>query len=1465
MRWIVPLAALVALLALTGSGLGQPVNPVYMDDSERARDGLFRAVELAGSGNAAEGARVLQRLLDEVGDGVIEAEGDDEDLFVSVRSRVHRLLLEEASLLEAYRRAEGVRAERLLEAGEAAKVERTRLLTSAGLEAALRVAESHVVEARFEAARLTLEQLESHPDREGRLGEDAARLLALVGRYLDRDSVRSRAVRWAGEAGLEASVAEAEPFGRPAGALRRKVDVYSPAEGIDLEEMLDRPLRSVIHSADEDGATDPQAAARSRRSAETAARPLVLPTVVGDVVLVSDGENVSAWDRFSLDRLWHVRPPMPDREEDARQQVRGRRMGVQPDDVLGLDAGDGVAVVGTADPEAHAWEGGHRLHGLRLTDGRVLWSVDVDRLDPSLEGGAVRGVVRVDEDTAVAVVRRFVPARRLWSVSMVGLDAWTGDVRWVRLLASAGSRPYAQPGELGTAGLIDEGVLYRADEIGIVSAVEVATGRVLWSRRMPVPTMRSGERAPPSLAPAPVRDGEALIVLSPDMQRLVKLEASTGRVLLTRDASVLGYPRQILLVDGALVGLARDRVVTIEMDDIKEGQGRTIHRFRGRGMVGRAVLSGDLVLCPTDDGLVVLDPRDEGRTERIELASMGNIVPVAGQIIAADRQSLHSYLVWSDAESLLTARLEANRDDASPALTLTELAFRAGRPERALASAEAALEVIGRDPASGASRESRRRLFETLDRIVESAQRRWHAEDMADPSRPDEAGERIGPEAERLVESGVLPGLIEAMGQAARSEGERVAYKMALGRLHESDGAFSRAIEVYQTVLDDAVLASEMWAGPGGISVRSAIEATRRVRRLHESHGAEVYAVFDREARREAEALGERAAPEEAEALARRFPLASVAPSLWLRAAHGYTDEGREHDAQRALRAGLDAALADPDPEGAGAEELGGRLIRAMKEQGRFGEAVALAGRLDRAGLMRLSVGEETEELEALIGRLSEAIEARTRRPSIGKGIDHDAPVRVLRGWRIERPLSRAGSAVNPPHVLLSSPGGTRLSLWAQDESGELERRWVRPAGHAPALVRHDPDALFFFSETGDGGRLERLDAETGDRVWRTPPLRRLFDSNGEDEAVQPAAIRLNNDVVVGLGDEEAFRQRRRGADDVQTPLDGRVGRRDAVYAGDEQIMAIVERSGRVAAFDPEDGDALWTARAPMDVVHDVDAGSGFLVVAGVNLTQNGRGPTPVVAVYDARRGSLVHSASWEGRDGPGQTRWVRVLNDGRCIVGLEYRVLSLDLAEGRVEWVMADPLIEGTLDAWVWGDRLFLLSGERALLLGSVSTGRLRASALETRGRMDAASRLDWHNLGERGVFAGSRGVVVIGEDASVVGMDALGSDDSLLPAVAASDVLVTLDARARRGPDGASEYDLHFLDLMSGRLVGHERLLLDGLPDAIAVLDGVVLISSGSSTSVLRTKPPAGAAERRNDGRGEASDVGGERRGSS
>lgn len=526
------LGLLLAVCSVASPARAQFIeNPVYLDDSTTAQATLERLDELVTRGSIGEAVRALQQLLDEEG-GRLLPSADDAEVFVSVRRRVHETLLGQPALLIRYRDAQEAIAADRLNTGNHNEVERTRLLTASGFEAALRVAQLHLEAARFNAARRTLEQLENHPDRTGPGASGAAELAALIARYTNDDPARALAARWSAQAGrvLEAI----DPIAAPRSTQAPVANASSGGVGwsgkpIRIDSVLADPLQSVALTAGDAQDYEPRGN-MGRPSAWT------LPAAAGDLLYLNDGETVSAWDRFTFRPVWRAHT-IDDRDSPPLEQMlRARR------DSLGRNLEDPTTVTIHADTllcvtgRANAGErrGDPRLHAINRLTGERLWSVDPEAIDSTLVGGSIRGPVVVSDGVVVVAVRKMLRRRRLVSVLLVGLDLHSGETRWVRQIASTGSLPFQQYSPL-SVGLAERGgVVFVTDILGAAGAVEAATGRVQWVTRLRSDPFLANRARSVWTSADPLPLGDTLALISPDGLQLLRLDSKTGQTLGSR-------------------------------------------------------------------------------------------------------------------------------------------------------------------------------------------------------------------------------------------------------------------------------------------------------------------------------------------------------------------------------------------------------------------------------------------------------------------------------------------------------------------------------------------------------------------------------------------------------------------------------------------------------------------------------------------------------------------------------------------------------------------------------------------------------------------------------------------------------------------------------------------------------------------------------------------------------------------
>jgi len=1407
--------------------------PVYPDDAPVAGESLARVVELARSGNQAEAVRALQALLDGRADRVL-ATDDDPDLFVTVRSRAHAALLGDPELLEWYRRIEGPRADRMLEQGRVGEVERTRQLTPAGFGATLRLAERELHASAFESARMRLESLLGHPDLSGERASDASRLAWRVWAALPRDSVGRSASRLGegrGAAGL--GVDSGRPAGIdalqwPVGARERVSTPWTAAPGLDVSQVVSSPL----HTRELVPAHELGAMRRLGRGPSSRAQPgWMMPAVVGDVVYVNDGARVGAWDRFTLEPIWRVKP-VPPAGLDARVAQLGARIGADGQAPGTVAVGPGVVVAVTGRPLREDTSEPVVLHGLDRRTGSVRWSWHPGLHDASMAGGEIDEPVLIDGDTAVVFVVVRGQSRRLWSEVAFGLDVWDGSVRWVRPIGSAGTLPYASDTPLSRGAAAHNGVVYRVSASGLVAAVEAHLGRVRWVRRTSgtSPIGRRDTDLGPAGAwasAAPIVERGRVIFATPDGERVMAIETSSGRELGARSGDGLGTPRYLLRVGDRLIAVGSGGVMAVPLGSFPSGDARTVWAGSGTPVVGRVVVAGGRLLIPTSSGLEVAHiAGDRGSAMGVELDASGQLVPVEGQLLVADETSVHSYLVWDVAERVLVERMERSPDDPEPALTFLELAYQSGRSERVVEAAERALASIGRaDPGAQETARARARLFDALARIVDQGR------------RPGVRG----------VWEGLAPDLLGLLERVAVSSRQRLVHRLALGVEFERTDPI-RAMEIYGRIVEQSELGSAQWSG-GAFPISGRAEAARRLRDL--SHGLDTEQVLavGREASDRASMLGESAAAGSYETLALRYPVAGVTPMLWLRAGDAHDGAADRSRAMRAWGSGLKAASMLPREARDGrfsetVTALTTRQAAVLREQGRLEELAMLLERVDRTvGDVDLVGGPEGRARlrERLDGWRSERVRLARIGPELGREVQTVGPGRLL-----EAVLDRSGDAGYAGYALLASAGdvpGTEVVSaieTGQTGAGVVAERWRTEIPGRAVVLEADRRWVDLVALGEGAGRLLRLDAQTGERAWETESVAAMLYGSISEAARSHAGHRAI----------------------VRTPPDGRISAGDLVVGSGSGVVVVADRVGRIAGVERRTGKRLWSSSTSIGRVHDLAVSGGVVSLAGMDAWDPGQGERMVLVTLDVRTGrelasfSLDGSGDVRGRAGGGPSgeiqsdgpRWIRPGPDGTMLLGLDRGVMRIDPVEGGALWAVEGQGLGSSLDAWVRGGSLIVLDAERRIRIGAAMDGSGLDGLEPGLESFAQVSEIVAHSVdawGEsRVVLAGDAGMVVVDGMGRVVGADAIGARGasgggaSLGVAgvgVGESRAVIVV---AGRGDEGASAR-VHMVD-RTGRLIADPievRWAREGSgASGVSLLDGVVLIETGGAVVAMR-----------------------------
>lgn len=1414
-----------------------------IDDSPTAAATLANAPDLTARGNTTEAVRALQQLLDEEAQRLVEASDNDDNLYISVREAVHRLLLSQPALLDAYRERQTERARTVLDQTPTGflEVEERYLLTPAGYEAVLRKAQWQLERGVPHQALRTLNQLQNHPDQTQPALAEAAAIAADIARVLPQaaQTARSLAEQAGTEPPAETPEAENQPNAAgPAVSTPQNIGALGENPQAPINELVPLGTRATtpqVRQAFDEAFAGDRDVARQLASRGFRTGSVTLPAIVGDDIVINDGLTLSAFDRFTLEPRWRFQTPgvriaLEERADAVMRSVVSRQ---------------NLAGLGTLTPYGPliiaAMVGGEASIGLDTVQaidartGNPLWSRPIADIHPTLESGAAAGPLVISGDTVVVSIRRLLETRRLATLAVAGLDAATGRTKWVRSLGSASTFPRQTTLYTETASRVIEGVVYRVDQLGIGAAIEADTGRVVWVRRLPSEGIRRGEEIPTyalgQLITRNTPQGTRLLALSPDRAEIIEIDPDNGDVLERTPSERYMEPIYLIQANARgrdmLVAVMEDRIAFEPLDNLGGDElSGAVFRTNVRG---RVVPAGDRLLVPIGTRLAEVELTQRPDQRLIAVDNTGNIVAAPGQLVIVDELDAQSFLAWDVAADMLSERVEQSQD-ALPAVRFLQLAARAARLERLEWAADAAIDRL---PASDEA--TRAQLFQTLADIIRAGQRRI-----------DGAGNE-----QAVNDPALLARLVGRLERVANAPSETVTQRLALGWVRERTGQHAQAVEVYQSVLTDPALAEAIWTS-GEATTRADAEAARRVRRLVEREGPAVYEQPAQRAQARLEELNARAQQNdtpEAELYrdaARAYPAAQAAPALWLAAARQEAQNNRRYAAARSLEAGLDSAVfltgagIDPPPEVIG--ELAGRLVTALAEMQRFDEAGRVANLIESTfgdtddpfapPPVALTVAGEPLDAAALLNQLAQRAAQRRALPRIGT--QFAGPAYRL-GGRVLEPVKR-GPAERPTNLtLLYNTRNAQIQLIHTDAAtGQHQTRWTQSANAEPLLISIDGGGILLAEPGAEGQTLRKLDLEDGSTLWNTPPFSKLA-------AQLPAPAQRDGRLMVA------------GNADFQTAADGAVSRNQILITATPRTIVLVERTGRAVALDVQTGNQLWARQLSVNIVNDAAADAGLLAVGGYiadnpetrfNPSRLGDPPgVHALAAYDIRTAEpLTQSPALSTTVG-----WVRVLNGSEIAAGLQDAIVGLSVTRPQLGWTVESEAAARTIDAWSIEGRLFVLNDTRQLREVVNNAGEINLRNLQQRGRLQVGSQIRAFAVNPasgRIAFTAPDGVLVYDQQGELVGANAEQPAVPALAAAAGAGVIVEISGTGTRNED-LLNFELATRDAASARKLAAVRVPLPGLPEQLTLADGVAFIVVGVDTLAIPLPVSAADAE--------------------
>lgn len=1173
LRLRIHVAATLAAAMLWLAGPVPSFGAVYLEDSPAAVQLAEESSDLLTQGRPGEAAQKLQQIAEDYADKLMPI---DDTGYTDARRWVRQRLLDEPSLLRAYRSRYAAEAERAVTEALAEPPAQRELrlqaaidrygLTRAGIRGSLFLAGLYLERGDAAGAEMILRPTEGLMDN----AQDARRFYELRGWAAAMTGHPPGVDTALSALGPLMDVEELEAFSLTLGSLRLPVSLSNGQALSPPRPPLDRPLWQVQIEPPAQGrmvVTPPRVA----QSAAGESSELI-PVASGSLLLINDNQRVYAIDGISGRLRWDYRMG---RKEPTSQNANGLGFAVGrviQDRRQVLVHGDrAYAVMGFAVP----WQGRRRqqtivptqLIALDRDTGALRWAVTPGQLDATLERAAFHGTPVASGDQIIVMARRS-QASSFQDSYLFSLDAKTGDLRWRRHLASTAGPNSRNVLPAMSSMTLTDGVIYLCDNLGAVAAVEARTGSVHWVRVLL--EQRVDERGRPQEMVIPFSDmsrpqrcAAGLIVpMRVNQARGLLLDPQTGKVIqrfTSQSPFANAYDVQPLAEGDVLViGPSLSRLAG---DTLEPRWSTAIMPRNVEGVTPRVSLNPNTALVARDTGGLEEIALDTGeRIAEHRLPWTGTVLATQEAWVVSSGQRLSGYLPWMIAYETLQRRAEAQPDSPDPGLNMAMLAINAGQAEASdegvdLALRALAYDAVRREQDAGAWQGERSRVF----------------------------GELLGlTERDDLAKPGVIERLFDRLAVTTETPAELLAYNLARGDFLVAQQRLAEAVDFYQAILLDPQQAGESLV-KGATIRRGDIAARLRLLQLAETHRSDFYERFDQQAQREFGALI--ASPStDVEALidlARRYPLARVSAEAILAAAELQAQSANPAGAATQYRRAFQ--LADNDDL---RRRAAGGLANHYQSSGRIDAAVRWLEQVNRdhPGLRptRDGVAVRAEDWLAELAMLPQGDRAGLRvRPPFGQTIR--LPGNLVRTLDDKATLDRPGGVLYSP---LARPG-----QWVFYDLSRGETRWTIDAPEAGFhVVDQGRDNLVFFSR--QSGELLGLDAATGKRTWPAIQAMPLLADLGEGGLAKSRAANAGGLLSVIEADFGPLNQAR------VVPIADESAATLIVLAG-EAVACVVDAKGRAFGMDRLNGQVLWQSALPVDVVTHARVMDDVLAVAG--------------------------------------------------------------------------------------------------------------------------------------------------------------------------------------------------------------------------------------------------------------------------
>ncbi|MBL4702231.1 MAG: PQQ-binding-like beta-propeller repeat protein, partial [Phycisphaeraceae bacterium] len=785
--------------------------PVYIDDSPAAADQIIEATRLRSQNRLTESATKYQHILETYRHKLIKT---DKPYHTDTRRLIVSRLLADEPLLTIYRTQYEASAKRLLKQADSASnrqavllavVDRYYLCPSA-LQAGLDAVGLLLEKADFLAAHALLEQLAPHPDHKQHLTRYHALMSACLllqnnlKHPLDPQALKTMGL---------STARLAPPITLPWSSIY-KSGWAIPNLPANITELWNIPLNNPFSSED---ANTRRHRFRRQAGQNPPQSPLdgnLIPVIQADLLFVNHQQGINAYDRLSGRPLWEYsltqQQPTNNSMMSGSILDKNRSVCLTENRVLG--------VVGFMSQWRSAWKlKNHQTHlvCLDMHTGKQLWKTQPPALDESLQEVFFHGTPLAD-DRRVYVLMRRSQNSGFHTAYLAALNITDGTLIWKRHLASAAMsnhNPFYALGEM----TLKQGQIYVTDNLGTLSAIDGLTGDMLWMYMLDrnqesqtiQPKSRITQRTRSTITarrPAPiVTSKQVLIAPAWANEPALLLDRLTGNPVRKLDTKGFDPTCQLAMTPAGLLSISQ----TVRLFDSQTFTQKWEQKLNNLNPEQHTqfLVHDKQVLVQTNNQLVTLNLEDGNILNRHPFNQQGIILTANKQWIISRGNELISLMHWDDAYAQLSNRIHRHPNEVWPGLALSHIASMRKQWATVLQGIDAAIDTIPfqnfASPASSVQQHKIQQIFNYIREHVEL------------PAQGDKDPHFAQAQLQSMPDPSTMQALFERLAVVSITPVNEVAQQFARGRYWQYLGKGARAIEHYQSVLEDPTLLGQLY------------------------------------------------------------------------------------------------------------------------------------------------------------------------------------------------------------------------------------------------------------------------------------------------------------------------------------------------------------------------------------------------------------------------------------------------------------------------------------------------------------------------------------------------------------------------------------------------------------------------------------------------------------------------------